>query len=66
MKQPRSPIFSYLAALVIGMILFATFWKSVFGTASGPVVIAGIAGVVLAVLFFLILSDRKNSNDHNK
>jgi phosphate/sulfate permease len=62
MKKPRPHVFSYLAALVIGVILFAVFWKTAFGAASSPVVIAGIVGVAVAVIIFLIAILRKSSN----
>lgn len=66
MDKPIYHIFSYLAALVIGMILFAAFWKTLFGTVSSPVVIAGITGVAVSVIFFLVLNYRKNKNEDNK
>jgi hypothetical protein len=53
-----------LAALVIGVILFAVFWKWLFGSASSTVVIAGIPGVVMAVSIFLLRNEfRKPNND---
>jgi hypothetical protein len=64
MKKPHT--LSYLAALSIGVLLFAAYWKTLFGSASGPVFIAGVAGVALAVSFSLILNYRKNENDKSK
>lgn len=63
MKRPKPSVFSYLAALVIGVILFATFWKTLFGAGSSPVVIAGIGGVAVAVIGFLVWNKVKNSRD---
>jgi len=52
-----------MAALVIGAILFAVFWKLLFGSASSTVVIAGIAGVVVAVSTFLLWNEFRMPND---
>jgi hypothetical protein len=52
-----------MAALVIGAILFATFWKWVFGSASSLMVTAGIGGVVTAVITFLVWTEYKNPRD---
>jgi hypothetical protein len=52
-----------MAALVIGAILFATFWKWIFGSASNTVVTAGIAGVVVAVIIFLVWNEFKKPKD---
>ena len=62
MKKSQPHLFSYLAALVIGVILFAVSWKTFFGSASSPVVIAGIAGVAVAVILFLVVIYRRSSN----
>ena len=59
MKKSPPHHFSYLAALVIGVILFAVYWKTFFGSGSSPVVIAGIAGVALAVLIYLVMNTKK-------
>jgi drug/metabolite transporter (DMT)-like permease len=63
MKKSNPHVFSYLAALLIGAILFLTFWKTLFGTAPSPVVIAGIVGVAVAVIGFLVWNKAKNSGD---
>jgi len=52
-----------MAALVIGAILFATFWKWIFGSASSFIVTAGIAGVVTAVIIFLVWNEFKKPKD---
>ena len=52
-----------MAALVIGVILFAVLWKWLFGSASSTVVIAGIAGVVIVVSVFLLWNEFKEPND---
>jgi hypothetical protein len=54
-----------MAALVIGSILFATFWKWLFGSASSMVVISGITGVVVAVIVFLLWNEFKKPKDHS-
>lgn len=47
MKQQKihMPNLSYIAAFVIGVLLFASFWKIFFDTASNAIVLAGMAGV---------------------
>jgi hypothetical protein len=54
-----------MAALVIGAILFATFWKWIFGSASRLMVTAGIGGVVTAVIIFLVWNEFKKPRDDN-
>jgi hypothetical protein len=53
---------SYIAAFVIGVILFATIWKSFFGSASSLMVLAGMAGVTTMVMVFWI----RNEIQHHK
>ena len=65
MKKAKPHVFSYLGALFIGAILFVTFWKTLFGTSSSPVVIAGIVGVAVAVIGFLVWNKAKNSGDND-
>jgi hypothetical protein len=43
---------SYIAAFVIGVILFAVFWKMLMGAASSAVVLAGMVGAAVAVIAF--------------
>jgi len=59
MKSTRiyMPNVSYIAAFVIGVILFASFWKTLFGAASSVVVLAGMAGVVVAVCIFWLRNE---------
>jgi hypothetical protein len=59
MKKSRMHVLSYIAALVIGAILFAIFWRWTFGSGSSAVVISGIAGVVVAVIIFLLWNEFK-------
>ena len=59
MKRSQLHLLSYMAALVIGAILFAVLWKWLFDSASSTVVIAGIAGVVIAVSVFLLWNEFK-------
>ena len=63
MKRSKLPLLSYMAALVIGVILFAVLWLWLFGSASSTVVIAGIAGVVIAISIFLLWNEFKEPND---
>ncbi len=59
MKHQRihMSILSYIAAFVIGVILFAVFWKMVFGSASSLVVLAGMIGVTVAVTLFWLRNE---------
>lgn len=57
---------SDVAAFVIGVILFATIWKTFFGAASSVVVLAGMAGVAFAVSTFWLWNEFKNSKDKDK
>ena len=63
MKLPKihTPNLSYIAAFVIGVILFAVFWKMLFGSASSLVVLAGMVGVAVAVTLFWL----RNENQHH-
>lgn len=59
MKHQRihMPNLSYVAAFFIGVILFAVFWKGLFGSASSLIVLAGMAGVAVAVAVFWIRNE---------
>jgi predicted membrane-bound spermidine synthase len=65
MKHARIhlPNLSYVAAFIIGVILFAAFWKSWFGSASSSIVLAGMAGVAAVVTIFWLRNELKNSKD---
>ena len=65
MKHARIhiPNLSYFAAFVIGVILFALFWKVWFGSASSTIVLAGMMGVAVAVIIFWLRNEFKNSKD---
>ena len=54
MKPERihMPNISYIAAYIIGVILFAVFWKMMFNSASSAAVLAGMAGAAVAVIAF--------------
>jgi membrane protein DedA with SNARE-associated domain len=65
MKNPRFHLLSYIAALIIGAILFATIWKWLFGSASDPVITAGITGVIVAVIIFFVWKEFKKPKDGN-
>ena len=54
---------SFIAAFVIGVILFVVLMKSLFGTASSAMVLAGMAGVAFAVTAFRI---RQELHNHKK
>ncbi|RJP50641.1 MAG: hypothetical protein C4557_09475 [Anaerolineaceae bacterium] len=57
------PNLSYIAAFVIGVILFAMFWKMLAGAASSAVVLAGMIGVAVAVTAFWL---RNESHYHGR
>jgi hypothetical protein len=57
------PNISFIAAFVIGVILFAVFMKSLFGAASSAMVLSGMAGVAIAVTAFRI---RQELHSHKK
>ena len=65
MKRSRFPIVSYFATLLIGTILFATAWRWIFGSASSPVVGAGIAGVAVAVVLFSLWNGFNKQKDND-
>ena len=65
MKRSRFHIVSYFAALLIGTILFATIWRWIFGSASSPVLDAGIAGVAVAVVLFSLWNGFKKQKDND-
>lgn len=51
------PNLSYIAAFVIGVILFAVIWKMLFGSASSAVVLAGMGGTIIAVTAFWLWNE---------
>lgn len=57
------PNLSYIAAFVIGVILFASIWKAWFGSASSTVVLAGLAGVAVIVTAFRIRNEIQHRNN---
>ncbi|MBI5955066.1 MAG: hypothetical protein HY865_25705 [Chloroflexi bacterium] len=59
MKHERihMPNLSYIAAFVIGFILFASIWKVWFGSTSSIVVLAGMAGVTVVVTVFWLCNE---------
>lgn len=65
LKRSRLHIVSYFAALLIGTILFATIWRWIFGSASSPVLAAGIAGVAVAMILFSLWNGFKKQKDND-
>lgn len=65
MKQSKihMPNLSYIAAFIIGVILFALFWRMLFGSASSLVVLAGMIGAATAVILFWL---RNESHYHGR
>lgn len=55
------PNLSYIAAFVIGVILFAVIWKMLFGSVSSAVALAGMLGAVVAAIVFWL----RNENHHH-
>jgi hypothetical protein len=68
MKHQRihMPTLSYIAAFVIGVILFAVFWKELFESASSAMVLAGMAGVAIMVTAFWIRNEMGHHNPKDK
>jgi len=68
MKHERIhiPNLSYIAAFVIGVILFALIWKAWFGSASSAVVLAGMIGVIIAVTAFWLRNEIQNRKNKEK
>ncbi len=68
MKHERIniPNLSYIAAFVIGVILFASIWKAWFGAAPGTVILAGMAGVAVAVTIFWFRNEIQIRNNKEK
>lgn len=60
-EKIHMPNLSYIAAFVIGVILFAVIWKILFSSASSAVVLAGMLGAVVAVTVFWL----RNENQHH-
>ncbi len=60
-EKIHMPNLSYIAAFVIGVILFALFWRMLFGSASSPVVLAGMIGAAIAVSLFWL----RNEDQHH-
>lgn len=57
------PNLSYVTAFVIGVILFAAFWKELFGSATSAIVLAGMTGVALTVTAFWIRNEIQHRNN---
>ena len=68
MKHERIhiPSISYIAAFVIGVILFASIWNMWFGSASSVMVLAGMAGVAVAVTAFWLRNEIQHHNNKEK
>ena len=67
MKHTRIhfPNLSYMAAFVIGVILFASLWKAWFGSASSLILLAGMLGVAAAVTIFWLRNEFKNAKKND-
>lgn len=63
LSKIHMPNLSYIAAFVIGVILFALFWKMLVGAASNAIVLAGMIGSAVAVTAFWL---RNESQDHGR
>jgi hypothetical protein len=57
------PNLSYIAAFVIGVILFGLLWKMLAGAATNTLVLAGMIGVAVAVTAFWL---RNKSHYHGR
>lgn len=60
-QKIHMPALSYIAAFVIGVILFAILWKGFFGSASSLMILAGMAGAAVAVTVFWL----RNEDQHH-
>jgi hypothetical protein len=60
------PTLSYIAAFVIGVILFAVFWKGLFGLASSLIVLSGMAGVAVMVTAFWVRNEMGHHSPKDK
>jgi len=56
------PNLAYIAAFVIGVILFASLWKTFGGMVSSAAVLAGMAGVAVTVIGFWVWNESKNQD----
>ena len=65
-QKIHMPALAFISAFVIGVILFATFWKMLFGSASSLVVLAGMAGTAIAVILFWFRNEIQRRNDQDK
>ncbi len=68
MKHQRihMPTLSYIAAFVIGVILFAVIWKGIFGSATSAMVLAGMAGAAVMVTTFWIRNEMAHHSPKDK
>jgi hypothetical protein len=68
MKHERihMPNLFYIAAFVIGVILFASIWKVWFGSTSSVVVLAGMAGVAIAVTAIWLCNEIQHRSQKEK
>ena len=64
-RRLHIPILSYIAAFVIGVILFASLWRAWFGSASSTIVLAGMTGVAVAVTLSWLRNELKNSKGND-
>jgi hypothetical protein len=60
------PTLSYIAAFVIGVIVFAVLWNGFFDSASSVMVLAGMAGVAVMVTAFWIRNEMGHHNTKDK
>lgn len=65
-QKIHMPALAFISAFVVGVILFATFWEMLFGSASGLVILAGMAGTAIAVIVFWFRNEIQHRNDPDK
>lgn len=56
----------WVAAFVIGVILFATIWKGLFGAASSLTVLAGMLGVATMITVFWVRNELQRHKPKEK
>jgi uncharacterized membrane-anchored protein len=65
-EKIHMPNISYVASFVIGVILFAVFWKMLFSAVSSAVVLSGMVGAAVAVTAFWLRNEIRHHDKNGK
>ena len=65
-KKSNLPTITYLAAFILGAILFWSFGKNWLDLESSPVFLAGLIGVAVSVLLFAAWNMIHNSKNKDQ